>query len=259
MMAKEAPQRPPLFLVTGLVLGLIAGFVLAWILWPPKVTTIGPANLNEDYKAEYRLMVALAYASSGDLGRAQARIALAGDNDPARTLASQAQIALAGNSTQREARALASLATDLQTFALSAQSTSGAVNTPNPEDAGAIATPFQTDSDATYELSSQELLCESSETPPMLKMFVFDERNQPQAGVKLTMSYEGGEDEFFSGARPEFGPGYAEYEMTPGTVYTLSIQGTQVMGGLKAAACETENGDPAWGSWLLLFNAPELD
>jgi hypothetical protein len=29
------------------------------------------------------------------------------------------------------------------------------------------------------------------------------------------------------------------------------------MGGLKAAACETDAGDPAWGSWLLMFNAEE--
>jgi hypothetical protein len=259
MMTKEQPKRPPLFLATGLIFGLIVGIIFAWIIWPPKVATVGPANLSDENKAEYRLLVALAYASSGDLGRANARIALVGDNDPARTLASQAQIALADSSTQREARALASLATDLSNFSANVESTSVAVNTPNPEDQGALATPFQTDGDTNYELSSQELLCESASTPPLLKLFVFDERNQPQAGVKLSMNSDEGEDEFFTGERPDFGPGYAEYEMTPQVVYTLSINGTQVMGGLKSAACETEDGEPAWGTWLLLFNAPELN
>lgn len=256
MMAKSAERRPPLFLVTGLVFGLLAGFIFAWIIWPPRVDTIGPSDLEEQYKAEYRLMVALAYASSGDLGRAQARIALVGDNDPVRTLASQAQIALANTATQREARALASLATDLQTFVISAESTSIAVNTPNPEEEGAVATPFVTEGEgAVYELSNQELLCESSATPPMIKIFIFDERDQAQAGVEITMDYADGEDDFVTGGWPEFGPGYAQFEMTPQVVYSLAIQGTQMMGGLKAAACQTAEGEPAWGSWLLLFNA----
>jgi hypothetical protein len=255
MMTKQPENRPPLFLLTGLIFGLIVGFVIAWILLPPRVDTIGPADLEEEYKTEYRLMVALAYASSGDLGRAQARIALVGDNDPVRALASQAQIALTDSSTQREARALASLATDLQGFVVSAQSTSVAVNTPNPQEQGEVATPFLTGEDATYELQNQQLICESSSTPPLLKIFIFDERGQAQAGVRLSVSYEDSEDEFFTGAWPEFGPGYAEYELTPQVVYNLSILGNQAMGGLKAAACETEEGEPAWGSWLLLFNA----
>jgi hypothetical protein len=28
-----------------------------------------------------------------------------------------------------------------------------------------------------------------------------------------------------------------------------------MMSGIQAAACETEEGESAWGSWLLLFNA----
>lgn len=255
MMTKSPQRRPPFYLLTGLIIGLVLGTLLV-ILFPASRVDLAPANLADEYKAEYRLMVALSYATSGNIVRAQARLALLNDGDPVRALASQAQLALIDNSSQREARALASLAADIQILFDSAQSTSAAVNTPNPDQQGAVATPFQTTvENAIYRLSSQELLCESADSPPLIKIFVFDENDNAQAGVRLSVTSADGTDEFFTGARPEFGPGYADYEMTPGNQYTLSIQGTQLIGGLQAAACETEEGEPAWGSWLLLFKA----
>jgi len=52
-------------------------------------------------------------------------------------------------------------------------------------------------------------------------------------------------------------PGYAEFILTPRLVYSLSINGVEAMGGIQAAACETDAGEPAWGTWLLLFNEAE--
>jgi hypothetical protein len=252
-MIQQPERRPPLYLLTGIVFGLLVGTLIAWLLWPAHITNVGPGNLAAEYKEQYRLQVALAFASSGDIGRAEARLALLGDGDPVRMLASQAQVALANTSTQREARALAGLAEALREHLAAQQEAEVAVNTPNPEQ-GEVSTPFETGANATYKLSDQDLLCESAETPAYLKIFVFDPNGNPQAGVNLSMSYPEDVDEFATGLMPEFGPGYAEYEMTPNTVYTLSIQGVEVMGGIKAAACETEAGEPAWGSWLLLFN-----
>lgn len=257
MMTKGPQRRPPFYLLTGLIIGLVLGLILI-ILFPASRVDLAPANLADEYKVEYRLMVALSYATSGNIVRAQARLALLGDGDPVRALASQAQLALVDSSSQREARALASLAADIQILFDSAQSTSAAVNTPNPDQQGAVATPFQTTAEnAVYRLSSQELLCESADSPPLIKIFVFDGNDNAQAGVRLSVNSVDGNEEFFTGARPEFGPGYADYEMTPGNQYTLSIQGTQLIGGLQAAACETDEGEPAWGSWLLLFKAEE--
>jgi hypothetical protein len=258
MMTKEPLRRPPLYLVTGLVLGLVFGCIISFVLLPAGVSSVGPDSLAEEYKAEYRLMTALAYASSGDLGRAQARIELLGDNDPVRVLSGQAQIALSNSATQREARALASLASDLGTLLASAQSTSEAVNTPNPEQQGAASTPFAAEVEGgSYVLDSRELLCESDQTPPLVKIFIFDAAGQAQAGVRLAMTTDEGSQEFFTGAWPEFGPGYAEYEMSPGATYILSIGDIEAVAGLQPAACETEAGAPAWGAWLLLFNAAD--
>lgn len=257
MMTKEPQKRPPLYLITGIVLGTLFGCMISFLIAPVTVNSVGPDSLAEEYKEQYRLLAALAYASSGDLPRAQARLALLNDNDPVRALSSQAQIALADSARQREARALASLAKDLETFQASAQSTSIAMNTPNPDEVGAVVTPILAEEGGVYRLENRELLCESTQAPPLVKVFVFDADGQAQAGVRLAMTDTEGSQEFFTGARPEFGPGYAEYEMTPGSTYILSIAGIETLTGLQPAACMTEAGEPAWGAWLLLFNREE--
>ncbi|MEX2143393.1 MAG: hypothetical protein WD740_02265 [Anaerolineales bacterium] len=256
-MIREPQQKPPLFLLTGLVIGLLLGLVVAWLVWPLRVTEVGPASLATPYQEQYRLMVELSYAASSDLGRAQARLALLGDNDPVRALSSQAQVALANNATQREARALAGLAEELGTYIFNLQATAAAVNTPDPNEQPG-ATPIEAVGEgAAYFLDDQELTCESVDAPPYVKIFVFDPNRNPQAGVRLTLNSEEGEAQFTTGQRPEMSPGYAEYPLTPGVAYTLHIQGDQMISGLQASACETEDGEPAWGSWLLLFNAQD--
>jgi hypothetical protein len=256
-MIREPQNKPPFYLLTGLFFGMVLGLVVAWIIWPPSVAEVGPASLAEPYQEQYRLMVALAYASSSDLGRAQARLALLGDSDPVRALSSQAQVALANNATQREARALAGLAEELGGYLASQQATAAALNTPNPNEA-AGATPVEAVGEgAAYFIDDQQLTCESASAPPYVKIFIFDANRNPQAGVALTLSSDEGETQFTTGQRPEMSPGYAEYPLTPGASYSLSIQGVQMMSGLQASACQTEEGEPAWGSWLLLFNAEE--
>lgn len=257
-MINDPQRRPPLFLLTGLIIGLLAGLIVAWILWPPRVTDVSPVSLEDSYKEQYRLMASLAFASSGDLGRAQARIALLQDGDPMRSLTSQAQVALANSATQREARALAALASAMQDFTASQAATAEAINTPNPVEQSQVSTPFESGAEsAAYELQNQELVCDAVDTPPYLQVFIFDANANPQAGVQLVLKSDDGEVELSTGLHPEMSPGYAEFILTPRIVYKLYINGAEMMGGIQAAACETENGDSAWGTWLLLFNEME--
>jgi len=257
-MINDPQRRPPLYLVTGLIIGLIAGLILAWILWPPRVTDVSPASLAEPYKEQYRLMTSLAFAASGDLGRGQARIALLQDGDPVRALTSQAQTALANNATQREARALAGLASALQEFTAGQEATAAAIKTPDLSQQGEVSTPFTASAEsASYELQSQELVCNAVDTPPYLKIFVFDANANPQAGVQLDLVSDEDSSELTTGLHPEMSPGYAEFILTPRIVYALTINSVEMTGGIQAAACQTESGDSAWGSWLLLFNAVE--
>ncbi|MGH2583096.1 MAG: hypothetical protein ACRDFQ_09415 [Anaerolineales bacterium] len=249
--------RPPLYLITGFMLGAILGLVLI-LVFPVRLRDVSPGSLAPEYKDQYRLQTALAFAASGDVGRALARIELLGEADPVRSLVSQAQIALADNNTQREARALAGLAAALDAVLANRSATAFAVNTPNPEQQGDLATPFETGGEgASYVLRDQKLLCENAQQPPFLQLFIFNAQQNAQAGIQLTIGSADGSDQFATGMKPEMGPGYAEYELTPGEVYILSINGVEAIGGLQAAACETAAGDPAWGTWLLLFDAAQ--
>lgn len=106
-------RKPPIYLLTGLILGLVIGVVYAWMLAPEETLETHPAMLREDFKNEYRELIARAYLYDGDLGRAQARLALLEDEDPARELAVQAQLSLNDPAEKRAARALGLLAAAL--------------------------------------------------------------------------------------------------------------------------------------------------
>lgn len=103
-------ERGPWYLFTGLILGVSLGLLYAWVISPVQYVDTAPASLRQDFKEQYRALVAAAYLSSGNLDRAQARLALLGDADIARSLSIQAQQALAENHPESETRALGLLA-----------------------------------------------------------------------------------------------------------------------------------------------------
>lgn len=106
-------ERGPWYLLTGLVIGIIAGLVFAWVIEPVSYTNTKPASLRADFKDQYRALIALAYLANGDLVRAKARLELLEDADMYRTLAEQAQRVLGEGGSPREARALGLLAVAL--------------------------------------------------------------------------------------------------------------------------------------------------
>jgi len=106
-------RRPPIYLLTGLIIGLALGMVYAWVLTPAEALETEPAVLREDFKDAYRELIARAYLANGDLGRAAARLALLEDEDPVRALAVQAQLTL-GQGENGPARALGLLAAAIQ-------------------------------------------------------------------------------------------------------------------------------------------------
>jgi hypothetical protein len=82
-------------------------------------------------------------------------------------------------------------------------------------------------------------------------------RGRQIAGEQIVASWEGGEDHFFTGLKPELGRGYADFLMTPGVIYEVSMSGGgQTVSDLTPAECETQTGGRYWGSWLLVFSQP---
>lgn len=108
---RRSPKRSfPWYLLTGLLIGLALGLSFAWLIAPTQYVDTNPASLREEFKEQYRRLIAVSYAANGDLARAQARLTLLNDPTIADTLAAQAQRALATGAPSEEVRALAQLA-----------------------------------------------------------------------------------------------------------------------------------------------------
>lgn len=78
--------RGILWSALGLALGVALGLYLGWVAWPTEFVDADPSILREDYRQEYTLMIAHAYALDGDLPAAQRRLYSLGGEDPGRWL-----------------------------------------------------------------------------------------------------------------------------------------------------------------------------
>jgi len=107
-------NRGSLYLLTGLVIGIILGMVYGWVIHPLPNVDADPAILKEELKDQYRILIALAYISDDDLVRARARLELLEDSNVYYSLEEQAQSVIAHGGTETVARALAQLAADLK-------------------------------------------------------------------------------------------------------------------------------------------------
>ncbi len=114
MTEQDRNQRGPWYLLTGVIVGLVFGLIYSWFIQPVQYQDTPPASLRSDYKEQYRLMIATAYAANGDLVRAQERLKLLKDDDSARELIEQAQRILASEGNLEDARSLGLLATALE-------------------------------------------------------------------------------------------------------------------------------------------------
>ena len=136
-------------------------------------------------------------------------------------------------------------------------SSTEATHTPRPSSTPLptrTATPTQ---GAPYVLDRQELVCNPDLPQGLLQVQVYDAAGQPVPGVEAVLNWEGGENRFFTGLKPEINPGYADYQMTPGVVYTLRLaEGGQIIPNLTPAECERSGGERYWGALRLLFLQP---
>lgn len=289
-------RRGNLYLITGLLIGIAAGLLYAWFWQPVEYIDTAPASLRADLKDQYRSLISSAYLATGDLVRAQARLALIGDPDPYRALADQAQRLLAQSGSPEDVQALGLLALALNpqtnpalettspaetnTPALPVEATTSPVSTPttlsddtfvltatilsNATTSGetkGTESPFTTPSPpptATqpFALKSMEQLCDQAYAAPLLAVETFDSTGQPVSGVEIIVSWAGGEEHFFTGLKPELGLGYADFTLAPDQKYSLRLPS----GGQPINDLQpvTCNAETGnpWGAWLLIFTRP---
>ncbi|HEX6034209.1 MAG TPA: hypothetical protein VFY83_07225, partial [Anaerolineales bacterium] len=144
----------------ALLLGVGIGLGYAWILSPHPDTDAPPSALRAEFKDQYRSLIAAAYAATGNLPRAQARLSVLGDADPVDALNAQAQRMLANPQTFERTDPLVALAS-----ALEVQVSGAPVPTQTleiPIDAGNTFTP-------TPLLSLTDIPIAFTETPELIE------------------------------------------------------------------------------------------
>jgi hypothetical protein len=281
-------DRGPWYLFTGLVIGLVIGIIYAWRIAPVEYVDTSPSMFKGEYKDQYRALIAAAFASDGNLPRAQKRlIEVLGDEDPARELTLQAQRALVEGRPQSEARALGLLAVALSqgnTVGVNLPPAATLTNTPAPptstiapqptvtasrtgtsvvRTAGPTLTPLPTrtptpTAGAPYVIQGEpEPVCDVDNSQPLLIVEIYDASGQQVPGVEVIVSWDGGEQHFYTGLKPERGLGYADFLMQPEIEYSVSTAGGgETITGLMPRECTTASGNTYWGTWKITYVQP---
>lgn len=287
-------KRIPWTILTALLAGFGLGLVYSWVISPLRVIDADPVALRSDFKDSYRAVIAAAYAANGNLSRAQARLTLLNDPDPVEALNAQAQRMLASGDSFQQADQVAALALALQgnvVIAPPSQPTSDPVNVsgptptitfpPPPPDIPIVLTETQASGEivetqpvqvvvtprptrtaiptlaAPFVLNGQENICDNNLPDGLLQVIVLNSNRRQMPGIKIVISWEGGEEQFFTGLKPELGNGYADYIMAPNLLYNVQLAiGSDVAAELTAPTCQTPTGETFLGGIKLTFQQP---
>lgn len=273
------------FILTGLVTGLVLGLLISLVFSPVQYTNVTPAMLGDDSKDIYRGLIATTYNASGDLGRAKARIALLGDDDPVQVLAAQAQQTVAQGGLAQEARGLALLAAAMNNQMIVLPTEAPVTSTPIPSEiptffptlpplvTGTGMAELTTTLEATeeiifptlapteeitdpYILKDRKTVCDV-EASNLLEIFVVDKNGKPAPGVEAIVTWQDGEDHFFTGMKPAIDLGYADFQMDPEGVYNLRLtNGGETATKISSPNCKLDSGMSYKGGIKLVFGQP---
>lgn len=275
-------------LLLGLILGLIGGLVYAWIINPIVYINADPVRLSERYKDEYVYLVSQSYALTGDWETAQTRLAALEEDTVAQRVAALFERYLREGEPAPAVRNLAQLTqrvggespalslfgptprpprlTPTATFAGSTATatllptpslTPEPTRTPQPT-LTPSPTPIPTATpQPVYRLLRQERVCDPQAPAPRIEVEVVDAVLEPLPGVEVIISWEDGIDRFFTGFRPDQGPGYGDFTMDPDRSYAVTLaEGSPTISGLRVEPCSEDEGGLA-GGWRLSFQNVE--
>lgn len=107
--------------ILGLVLGLLSGLVIGWLVLPLEYVDTDPSSLRIDFRTDYVLMTAAAYAGEGDIELAQVRLAALGPQPPSEIVAEAIAYAEENAFGQSDLQVLRQLAVGLRSVAPSAE------------------------------------------------------------------------------------------------------------------------------------------
>jgi hypothetical protein len=89
-------------------------------------------------------------------------------------------------------------------------------------------------------------------TQEQLMVMVLDAEGQQLPNVELLVRWDGGEDRFVTGLKPDIGLGYADFDLERGHTYQLAVIGaaSQLVQNIAAETCE---GTSHLASWQVML------
>lgn len=283
------PRRP--FSVWGLFLGLIVGvgvgLVYTWTINPVVEVDTEPWQLRRDDRAQYMVGVALAFAGDSDLNRAVARLLTLQNEatDPFQDMAETAcRLASTGyvdsSSGLRAIRSMMTFyqlqgrtgcadtlipATNLESTAVvqvelptptllpPATKTAIPASSPNPTVTQRVIVVPTSVPQRDFVLADIATFCDAN-LPGIIEVFVQDFGSVGLPGQPVQARWDGGRSRFFTGLKPERGPGYADFQMEPGRGYVVEMPGrSDPSQPLTAGDCTAENGQRSITSYRVFF------
>jgi hypothetical protein len=110
---------------------------------------------------------------------------------------------------------------------------------------------------APFTLVGQDVLCEPALPHNLLQFMFIDSRRRQAAGIEVVVTWDRGEDRFFTGFKPELGNGYADFVMQGDTVYNIRVvTGGSFVPNITAPICSDPMGASYPGSLMLTFQQP---
>jgi hypothetical protein len=110
---------------------------------------------------------------------------------------------------------------------------------------------------APFALITQDTVCDQALAEGLLQVIIFNSSRRQVTGAKIIIAWESGEDQFFTGLKPELGNGYADFVMSPNITYTLRLAaGSDIVDGLVAPTCQSPSGEAFLGGIKLTFQQP---
>ena len=108
-----------------------------------------------------------------------------------------------------------------------------------------------------FVLQERSQVCDQTSLQPMLQVQINDAAGKPVPGVKIQVTWQGGQDTFWTGLEPEISLGFADFQMIVGVTYTLQLaDGGQPVNSISAIQC-SDTGQSFWGGWYLQFQQPQ--
>lgn len=214
-----------LFLIL-LAVGAAGGLAWAWLAAPARPDDAAPAALNAVDRAIYLRLVADSFAADGDRARVAARLEALGPDAATYLvdlLAEELRARRGGPDTLRLAALAAALEINAPEVALLAPPLPLPAASPQAGLPALQATSPATSAAGRYELASNEPLCVPGEAARRIVVAIRDSQGEPLPGVAVTVGWDGGQETFFTGFAAGEDSGTADFEMTAGESYSVSV------------------------------------